>query len=319
MRFSIIPTIILFVGTNLFAQNSNQVATVIAKQSFNLKQFQTVKVVGSNLELNLKSSESSNLKLNSSGNTDISAEVDAGVLLIQVNGSSSTRLDIQSAAVDLDISFEKLKLIGNNWSGNIDLKGKSLGLKLEESQGRLNINSLNGNAQILSHKGNVRVDSFSTAFTIKSLEGKLNFTGFQGNQVLNNVKGDLDLSVNQGSLKVTESEGDLNLTSNRASLQLLGQNGNIKAKLKLGKALISLADGKRLRVNSEEAPVTVSLPKTSGAHVNVGTKDGELFYPRYLEMKRYPQWKVASGRLRGSKNGSVYVRTEKAKVRLVLK
>lgn len=265
---------------------------------------------------------------------------DAHFLMIPNLGEEALELKVENSTLviklkeefkeaELNIAykgkFKNLKVLAKDFKADIKnqkeaklvVKTKKLQFVCKESSGSLDINAYEGALEVAGFQGDISLNSYAVNALVKNVEGNLNVESFNAENKFYSLKGKLSLEVNQGKVEVEQMEGDLKYTSHAADILTRAIKGDLRLKTKLGSVKLFLEEGGSVRVRSEEAKVNVYMPKNSGAHINIGSSDGDIDFPKYIELKRYPSVKVATGRLRGRLGGSVFVRSEKGDIRLI--
>lgn len=213
--------------------------------------------------------------------------------------SKHLQVDAQGLEIERsDLVSQKLSIVWRQNQGNLKLVGEEGLVQIQEGKGAIDIHSQNLRAKIETHAGDLSWDGFAGQLDLRQLQGRM------------------QLRSQRDQISIRAHEGDLQLTGLQPKLQAYELKGSQKIQTKRGELSLQLQEDSRLRLEADDARVSVALPKNSGAYMNLGTEEGDLDYPNYLELKRFPNLKVAQGRLRGKLGGSVYVRNQKGSLKL---
>ena len=168
-------------------------------------------------------------------------------------------------------------------------------LDIEQAQGSIEVNSFLGDVTILKSKAEVRLENFG------------------GKTLLAQTEGDMSLVVKRSDLEVTGHKGKVDIQSDQKKVVIRQLEGTLKADSQLGDIDAEIIGEADVRVKADRSNVTIKH-KSSGASLNIGSKEGQLTTARYLKLTRYPSIKVIRGRLRGDSKGRIFVRTKTGNV-----
>jgi hypothetical protein len=292
------------------------------KKSYPLNAFNKIEIQSEKISFkSIGDNDAHFLMIHNLGEESLDFKVENGVLKIKMKEefkNSDLSIAYKGKLASLSVLTKDFKAdIKNQTETNIEIKTKNLQFVSKDSSGNLAINAYEGAVEIDSFKGDVSLKSYGVNALIKKVEGNLSIESFNADNKFYNLKGNLGLEVNQGNVEIEQMEGDLKYNSHAADILTRAIKGDLRLKSKLGNVKLFLEEGGSVRVRSEEAKVNVYMPKNSGAHINIGSSDGDIDFPKYIELKRYPSVKVATGRLRGRLGGSVFVRSDKGDIRLI--
>lgn len=312
----------IFVCVGLSAQEQKKPKESKIMFSYMLGDFHSLELKAKKLRFRLADQATKhNFLIKNVKDEDIKRDLVDGKLVISwADPSRADALEVfyKGAPKKLKLNSKDLSAdIKNQKEINIEIKSHKLSLKAVDNEATLNVLSEDANIALNSHKGNVSLSGYNFDLKANSIEGDFSLNSFSGTQVFNKIIGKLSLTTNKGSLELEEIEGNINFKSHSAKVLFRAIKGEIRGKSKLGSTQLFLEESNRVRLRTEEGRVKVYMPKNSGSHVNIGTTDGEMHFPKYLELKRYPSIKVATGRLRGRLGGSVFVRTGKGNIKLI--
>ncbi len=141
------------------------------------------------------------------------------------------------------------------------------------SQLDLDAHSSDGSLSAMQLTGSLQVHSSDGAVTLDDVHGDLR---------LSSSDGDISLHNASGSLEARSSDGSMKLDGQFSSVQLHTSDGHLDFALKPGSQLTSAS-----RIESSDGRVSIRLPQTLSADLDVSTGDGKLDCTLPLTMDHY--------------------------------
>ncbi|MEC9282647.1 MAG: hypothetical protein VX642_08035 [Bdellovibrionota bacterium] len=314
MKKIILSILVLFVASPIYSQEQKE-------NIFSTKNIEFLEIIAPASKVKLrKQGEDGTIKLSGVSAEDLEIVQEANKIKVRVKSidlskelfvfgqfsGALLKLSGKSISADLqelevsktDIATEKLSLVWKKNTGDLLVKTINGAIEVSDNSGAFNFTSYDSNLKLLNHTGDVSIEAHKGLLDLEKIKGKLS------------------LNSNQSKLNLDGLEGDFYLESYQPNVNTKNVDGYQKITSKGGEFAIGVSSGERFRINSEEARIRVLMPSSSGAHINIGTEDGDLYYPKYLDLKRYPNLKVAIGRLRGRSGGSVFARSTKGSIKI---
>lgn len=224
-------------------------------------------------------------------------------------------LEISAPAMPLEIAWRKGPVWIENWDTRMSVHLLSGGLSVVGGKGDARLSNGEGHIKVNDREGNLFIDSFKANLNATNCKGKMEISNFSGMTQMAKLNGHLFMNTSMGKVKLSGLVGRLDFENLDADLDLDGLQGEIRGQNREGSLSLDLKGEADVRIQSKEGPVSLRLPN-SGASVNLGTAEGQLYVPNFLEVKRLPNLKWTRGRLRGEQPGSVYVRTIEGNIRI---
>ncbi|HEY1984554.1 MAG TPA: DUF4097 family beta strand repeat-containing protein [Terracidiphilus sp.] len=151
------------------------------------------------------------------------------------------------------------------------------------------------------HEPRVTVESPNSAdLEARTSDGALKASGLEGTLVLHTGDGSIDVADAGGSLRLTSSDGSIRLHNVTGTLESHSSDGSVSIDGRLsglqvhtsdGRLDVRLADGSQLtsssRIESSDGRVTVRLPRTLSADIEVHTGDGKIDCQLPITMSGY--------------------------------
>jgi len=140
------------------------------------------------------------------------------------------------------------------------------------------------------HAPHVTVETPATVdLEARTSDGSLNVSGIQGSLALHTSDGSVDVGDVGGSLRLTASDGAIRIHNVTGTLESRSSDGSVSIEGRFtalqvhtgdGKLDVTLADGSQLttssRIEASDGRVTVRLPRTLAADLDVHTSDGKI-------------------------------------------
>ena len=149
----------------------------------------------------------------------------------------------------------------------------------------------------------------------RTADGSLKIVGVQGNLQLHTSDGGVEVDDVGGSLRLTASDGSIHIHNVTGTLESRSSDGHATIDGKFtalqvhtsdGNLDVTLADGSQLtsssRIESSDGHVTVRLPRSLAADLDVHTSDGNIKCDMPLTMEGYNSAHSSGHNLRGHLN-----------------
>jgi Putative adhesin len=143
--------------------------------------------------------------------------------------------------------------------------------------------------------------------TLTGLQGDLNLTSGDGDISLDHVSGNLRLKSGDGHVRITDADGALDAHMSDGSLTVDGLFHALALRTSDGRLDLNLRDGTKLTeastIQSSDGSVTVHVPKTFAADLDVHTSDGHVDCALPLTIEHYDSHGGDGHELHGKLNG----------------
>lgn len=230
-------------------------------------------------------------------------------------GSPQFYLEVISPSMPLEISWRKGQVVVENWDSSVSAYLLHGSLHLQGGKGEATLKNGEGEIKISDRQGGVSADSFNAKLLVNQVKGKMELANFSGESYLQDLEGNVLLTTTSGKVQAKGLKGRLEFHNLRSTVDIKQLDGELRGQNGAGSFSVELVGESDARIQSKEGNVNLSLPH-SGASVNLGTSEGQMYLPSYLQVTRQPNLKWTRGRLRGDKKGSIYVRTTEGNIRL---
>jgi hypothetical protein len=156
---------------------------------------------------------------------------------------------------------------------------------------------------------NLALDARSAdgTLTASDLHGDLTIHTSDGNQELTGVSGNLKLHSSDGHLHVRNASGTLEARSSDGGQDIAGSFTSLQLHSSDGSIVLELAEGSRLsvdsRIESSDGSVTLRVPKSFPADLEVSSSDGSIQSTLPLVVEGYNSKGNSGHNIRGKFNG----------------
>ena len=226
------------------------------------------------------------------------------------------RLKLLGPPVPVSLSWRELKLSSVGWASEIRAQAVQGEYLLQQGRGDLVLSLDRGKINVSEQAGSLDVAAFQAEVMVQNLDGSLKLHNFSGMSKVTRLQGDLNLKARLGVSKVDGVTGGVLFDNGKGALSIVAAGERLAGATESGSVKVEVKEKVDVRIKSKDGFVTVLTPPNSGAMVNVGSIEGDLFVPNTFKVERVADLKVASGRLPGAAGGLIHVRTETAGVKV---
>lgn len=142
--------------------------------------------------------------------------------------------------------------------------------------------------------------------SVRDLAGKVQIHAGDGSVALDNIKGDVHLVASDGSVSLHNAIGTVDARGSDGNMKIDGQFTMVQLETSDGNLDFTLAPGSQLtnasRIKSSDGRVSIRLPQTLSADVDVATGDGHLNCTLPLTMDNYDSKESGGHHLHGHLN-----------------
>jgi len=143
--------------------------------------------------------------------------------------------------------------------------------------------------------------------SVRNLAGNLQMHSGDGSVMLEDLRGDLHLTASDGNINIHNATGTLEARASDGHMKVDGQFSAVHLHTSDGNLELSLAAGSRLtaasRIESSDGRVTVRVPQTLAADLDVSTSDGHVDCALPLTLDNYNSGGSSHHHLTGHLNG----------------
>ncbi len=143
--------------------------------------------------------------------------------------------------------------------------------------------------------------------TLSGLQGDLTLTTGDGNVALDHVSGNLRIRSGDGQVKITDADGAIDAHTSDGNLSVDGLFHALALHTSDGTLDLNLREGTKLAgastIQSSDGSVTIRVPQSFAADLNVHTSDGHVDCALPLTMDHYQSGGGEGHELRGKLNG----------------
>lgn len=226
--------------------------------------------------------------------------------VIEITGSSAPiEIHLREGAVNLNRGQHGA--VVNLRNGKVTAIGRTGSLKTQVMKGEVFVSD--GSGQVVADV----YDGKLTLRNLKQLEGEAAL--FSGQLMVENAGGHLSLVSSQATTKVQKFSGTLNIENGKGSWSGTAIEGRVEGQSDEGAMSVQVKGESDVNLKSHSGRITVELPKTSGANLNLRTQEGDLRIPGDQKIVRNGSEKSFRGRLKGEAGKmSVTIRSQEGSI-----
>lgn len=225
--------------------------------------------------------------------------------------------EIEGASVPAEIFAHGGEVVAQKWSQPITATLVNGAVRTKDTAGMLRVQVQRGEVDIDAHRGRTELDCYGAKLKLNRIEGDLIVTNFGGESLFNEVKGHVEIRAQGGPVTVAKSSGSLEFQSGHGVVNVNGFEGPIRGRSEVAAVNAQVEGEAAIEIESNQGPVAVRLPASSGAAVKLETEEGYLNAPGNIRTNSSQKGKSASGRLSGEgPKGNVRVKTKSGTIRV---
>jgi hypothetical protein len=183
-------------------------------------------------------------------------------------------------------------------------------LKIETSNGAIDVSSVDGDVSIHTTNGRVNAEHLSGTIDIGSSNGGITLNAVHGAVKAYTSNGVIRAEGLEGKCWMATSNGGVNVQGRFDSLDIATGNGVVVARAEPGSKISS-----GWNIHTSNAGVTLSVPKDLAATLDASTSNGGIA----MDLPLTVQGVISNTRIRGTLNGGgpeVSIRTSNASIRV---
>lgn len=234
----------------------------------------------------------------------------------KIGGDGINIIDRQNGdQVDIEVRFPRHAFQMNWRNRRVDIEIKvprAIDLDLHTGDGNVAVQGVNGTILVRSGDGNLN---------LSELQGTLRANTGDGNVEMRNVRGDLTLHTGDGRIEVSGVDGAFRAETGDGRVRVNGRFDVLDVKTGDGGIEAMANEGSKLetnwRLNTGDGNLTLSLPATIAADVELHTNDGSIDFDLPVTVSGRAGRKDVHGQINGGgkllslKTGDGSIRLEK--------
>lgn len=216
-------------------------------------------------------------------------------------------LKVSAPVRPLEIFWAKGRFNLEKWDANVTLQITEGQVITRETKGALNIQIVEGRIDSAKHQGPMDIQAFKGQIILAETKGAISIDNHSASYGINEHEGPVNISSHSGSGTLTKISGNLKVNNVNGLLSLKEFSGSFEGEFSKGSLQAKLTQIQSFSVNSDEAAITLDVPKESGARVSLRSEKGRLWAPSHLQKVRKGQWTELRGRLKGKEQGNIKI------------
>jgi DUF4097 and DUF4098 domain-containing protein YvlB len=219
--------------------------------------------------------------------------------LLSKSNLNSKKIEISGASVPVEINLKSGNIVAQKWQRELRVTMTDGKVNLSNGNGEIRAYLQKGEIGITDHLGKVTVDTFSGGVNLKNIQGDVDLSLFTGQLVLDRVKGFSIINTTQAQGKVLQSSGTVQFENGKGNLMFQNFQGRVEGQTLEGGVTISAVADSEVDIKSKSGKISVQIPSSVGAVLNLLTTEGEIIVPSELRVTKIGSEKSVRGRLRG--------------------
>jgi DUF4097 and DUF4098 domain-containing protein YvlB len=217
--------------------------------------------------------------------------------------------------IDIEVRFPR-QVFQMNWRNRrVDIEVKvprEADLDLHTGDGNVDVQGVKGTLLLRSGDGNIKLSDLQGSLKADTGDGNIDMRDVRGDLTLHTGDGNIDVAGVDGSLRAETGDGRVRVNGRFDVLDLRTGDGGIEAKAAEGSKLES-----NWRLNTGDGNLTLRLPVTIAADVELETNDGSIDFDMPVTVsgrqgKREVHGQInGGGKLLSLKTGDGSIRLEK--------
>ncbi len=247
----------------------------------------------------------------------VSMPAQRDLLVEALDPRAAPRYDIEVRAQSrpLVVSWRTGTVKVVDWEKSVELASQEGTLEVKGGQGDVRLASHKATLLIVDREGSLVSRNFEGATSVQNHKGSVTVEGFSGEISLAKVDGAVQVETFQSRMQLADITGRLEFDSVSGPFRATGVRGSVRGQSQQGAVQAQVMGPSDIRIQSREGSVTLELVD-SGAALNLGSESGWIQVPPSIRVESAKQMRMARGRLRGSAEGQVFVRTTSGGIRV---
>ena len=224
------------------------------------------------------------------------------------SGSIPTfHLKIYAPKRALDISWSQGNVELDQWTAPVKIHMTRGKIKSQKGAGEFSAQLIQGEIQVNQHKGNIHLQTYKGKVFLVKTEGSLKVDNHSARLNLSEHEGPVDVRNHSGQMVAKKISGNLHLNNVSGVFSLNDISGSLQGQSQKGAIHVQASSLQNFSLNVDSTPVTLKLPKNSGAMVSMRSERGSLRGPGHLRKIKKGRWTELRGRLRGKEQGEIKI------------
>ncbi|MBX3040244.1 MAG: DUF4097 family beta strand repeat protein [Bdellovibrionaceae bacterium] len=226
--------------------------------------------------------------------------------VIEITGASiASEIHLRDGVVNLNKGAHESTVTLRN--GKVVALGRTGSLRAQVMKGEIFVSDGSGHVDLDLYQGSL------TLRNLTQVEGEA--YSFGGQLLVDNVKGNLAVTTSQSTAKVQKFTGTLVVENGKGAWTGTALQGRVEGSSGEGAINLQLIGETDVSFKAQSGRVSIQLPKSSGANLNLQTREGEISVPSEIRVNRTHLEKSVRGRLRGEAGKfSVMVRSQEGSI-----
>ncbi len=216
-------------------------------------------------------------------------------------------LKITAPARPIEAFWNEGEVYLDKWPSDFSVQVTDGKVISRNGKGRYKVQVINGLVDVAEHQGSFDLQLFKGKAVFAKTKGELAINNHSANFQITEHDGPIRLQNHSGAVSMIDVNGRANVKNISGVFHLTKYSGNFDGDFDKGSLTAKVESLQSFKVNSNEAPITLDVPKNSGALVSLRSEKGHLWGPNVLRKIKRGRWTERKGRLNGSEQGNIKI------------
>jgi DUF4097 and DUF4098 domain-containing protein YvlB len=207
----------------------------------------------------------------------------------------------------LEIFWGKGQVVLEGFTADVSLQVTEGDVAASNGAGHLMLQLINGRGKLVNHKGPVDVQTFRGQMVTEKTQGYFHINNHSATYRVTDHKGPMDVRNHSGSVLASQIQGALTVKNVSGQVNFADVDGSLVGEIGSGRLSAKFQNLQNFSLQSERGTVTLEVPKSSGANVNLRSEKGKMYAPMYLGKSVRGRWTERKGRLKGDEQGNIKI------------
>jgi hypothetical protein len=227
--------------------------------------------------------------------------------LTQSQEVPSFQMKVTAPMRPLEIFWHEGQVFTDQWKSDLTLQMTQGKVKLTKGEGNIRLQLLDGRLEVSEQVGAVALQTYKGETRLSKNKGSLVVNNHSARVDVTEQEGPVEFQNHSGTLSIKKQTGTAVVRNVNGAVVLREFSGSFEGDFSKGSLDAKVDVFQNFRVTSDEAAVTLDVPKESGASVHLRTEKGRLWAPIYLQKLKKGRWVERKGRLKGKEQGNIKI------------
>lgn len=216
-------------------------------------------------------------------------------------------MKITAPPIPMEVFWNEGQVFSQGWNSNLALQMTTGNMKFTKGKGNMRLQLVEGRLEVNEQEGDLTIQTYKGQTLLGKNKGSLTVNNHSAVYKVSQHEGPVEFRNHSGSTSLSKIKGHAVIKNVSGAVSLRDFEGNFEGDFQRGALNAKLSQFQNISVNSDDAAITLDVPKDSGAKVYIRTEKGRLWAPIYLGKNKKGRWTERKGRLRGKEQGNIKI------------